>query len=109
MDYSKRTLKVLLMSDCHGNVLNFEQLHEWVREQHPVRYDYVFIPGDMCDVPNKGEEKDFDQVEIERATNQIRVIIQKVNDQIAPVVIIPGNHDPPYLFKEFKGDDMSCI
>ena len=54
-------MRILLLSDIHLSLQNLEKLYEWLGDK---KYDYVFASGDLCNLPNKGNEEDFDQEQI---------------------------------------------
>lgn len=72
-----QALRILLLSDSHSNIDNFEKVLDWIKAENKS-YDLVFLSGDLCNLPNKGEEKDFDQAQIEEETKLIRETVQRL-------------------------------
>ena len=58
-------MRILLLSDIHLSLENLEKLYDWLQDK---KYDFVFASGDLCNLPNKGVEEEFDQEEIENST-----------------------------------------
>ena len=97
-------LNILLLSDLHLNDDLLEAMLAQVQQRHQTRpYHYVFMSGDLCDLPNSGPESEFDQVAIREAHDRIKNWVARVQDAVAPVLLIPGNHDPPSWFSPEDG------
>lgn len=98
------------MSDVHLPTDNVNFLKQWHLERNNgFNYDYVFVPGDFCRVPNSGtpipEEQGGDGVRVEsrekemEAEAQIQAFLMNDMEGFADEVIyIPGNHDPSTMF-----------
>ena len=98
------TLRILLFSDIHmqspGGASNVGTAIEKLKENKDfVKYDYVFVSGDIADLPNEiGKTLDNEVV--------LKDLRSLLYEQIAPLAnemfYIPGNHDP---IEYFSSDD----
>jgi len=93
MSNSKTEFNFLLVSDIHENTTNISKLLEEVKSQ---KFDYVLCLGDIVTIPNNNQEKE----EIAKIYEPKIQNIFKELEKIAPLIYIPGNHEPSTLFKE---------
>ena len=95
-DPSNRSLNILLVSDIHNGFEQLSHLKTWY-DHHPQKFDYIFGLGDFDSLfPVPGEaisEKNNDCTELTK-------ILKDLEYFKAPIIYIPGNHDPIGLHKE---------
>lgn len=89
----KKSLKLLIVSDIHDNIENVKKLVELSKN---TKYDYVFCCGDTVDLPiAKNDVKEISDKYTEILKN-IYIELEK----IAPIIWVPGNHEPGHCFHE---------
>ena len=100
------TFNFFIISDTHENL---DSLHKIVKKvlDSKEKFDYVLCAGDIVTVPNgKNDDPEYE----EKYTKIVNELVNEL-EQIAPVLWVPGNHDPGNSFKEegkvsFKGTNL---
>lgn len=82
----KKDLTILNLSDIHSNIKALDKIISYIQN---IKLDYILIPGDIVDILNLSNEKEFVDKVIELA-------------KYAPTYITLGNHDK-YIAKRKMG------
>lgn len=99
METSTERLEILLLSDIHLNLEYIAQMLEWVETSRKgKKYDFVFMSGDLCNLPNSGPIEKFDQAEVKHHRDALEQYFTQIEAACGKVVLIPGNHDPIEMF-----------
>lgn len=93
MSEEKREFNFLIVSDIHEKIENITKLIEEVKTQ---KFDYVICLGDIVTIPNNQQDKEESVKIYEPKISNIFKELEK----IAPLIYIPGNHEPFTLFKD---------
>jgi len=89
----KDELKLLVVTDVHDDI---ETVKKIVEENKDKKFDFVFSCGDTIDVPiGKNDDKEVTD-EYVKKLKEIHLELEK----LAPVLWVPGNHEPGFYFKE---------
>ena len=92
MSEEKREFNFLLVSDIHEKIDHVTKLKEEVKN---IKFDFVICLGDIVSVSSNQQGKE----------ETIKIYEPKISDifkeleKIAPLIYIPGNHEPFTLFK----------
>lgn len=78
----KKDITILNLSDIHSNIKALDKIIDYIKNIH---IDYILIPGDVVDILNLDNEKEF----LEKVINL---------SKYAPTYMVIGNHDK-YLGK----------
>lgn len=89
----KNSYNFLIISDIHHKIENVYRILERVQSE---KYDYVLCPGDLVTIP---EGLNDNQTFIDEYTPILKKILIEL-ERVAPVLWIPGNHEPGTVFKE---------
>ena len=92
MSEEKREFNFLLVSDIHEKIDNVTKLKEEVKN---IKFDFVICLGDIVTIPNNQQDKEESVKKYEPIISNILKELEK----IAPLIYIPGNHEPFTLFK----------
>lgn len=84
---NKSEYSFLIITDIHQNNDNLQKI---ISESKGKQYDYVICTGDAVSVPI--DKNDDPPTAIKYTTEFNRIIYQL--EQIAPVIWVPGNHEP---------------
>ena len=88
------SLNILLVSDIHNGWQQLEKLRSWY-DKNPQKFDYVFALGDFDGLfPVPGETINEKNNNYENMTK----ILTNLEYYNAPIIYIPGNHDPIGMF-----------
>ena len=91
-----KSLNILLVSDIHNSFGKLEKLKTWY-DQNPQKFDYVFGLGDFDSIrPEPGDPVDQQNNDY----SEITKMLTSLDYFSAPVIYIPGNHDPIRLHTE---------
>ena len=93
MKNSKNSLKFLVITDTHDRVYNVRKTIEKIKT---INFDYVIFCGDVVTIPS---EKNNDKETISTFMPILKNIFLEL-EKIAPVLWVPGNHDPYMYFTE---------
>lgn len=83
-------MKILVIADIHGD---FEKLGELVEKLSGEKFDVIICPGDFTDMFS--QPKEFSQIDI------ANMVVQKLSVLGAPLLCVPGNHDPYEILELF--------
>ena len=102
MEFQK-PIKVLLLSDIHMALDNVQLLKQWHSARNKnLKYDYVFISGDIHTLANDGTTS---PTENSMAEGQIKALFMNELEAFADELIyIPGNHDPITMFNKDRNN-----
>ena len=93
MKNSKNSLKFLVITDTHDRVYNVRKTIEKIKT---INFDYVIFCGDVVTIPSG---KNNDKETISPFMPILKNIFLEL-EKIAPVLWVPGNHDPYMYFTE---------
>lgn len=93
MKNSKNSLKFLVITDTHDRVYNVRKIIEKIKT---INFDYVIFCGDVVTIPSG---KNNDKETISPFMPILKNIFLEL-EKIAPVLWVPGNHDPYMYFTE---------
>lgn len=90
---TKDSFKILVVSDIHDSIENIKIIVDKVKD---IKFDYIFDCGDTVDVPvNKNDDPEVCKEYIIKLKN-----IHKELRKLAPVIWVPGNHEPGIYFQD---------
>ena len=93
MNDSKTSLKFLIISDIHDRIFNVRKMLDKIKT---IKFDYVICCGDIVTVPTgKNAEKET----ITPFMPILKNIFLEL-EKIAPILWVPGNHDPYMYYTE---------
>lgn len=93
MKNSKNSLKFLVITDTHDRVYN---VRKTIQKIKTINFDYVIFCGDVVTIPSG---KNNDKETISPFMPILKNIFLEL-EKIAPVLWVPGNHDPYMYFTE---------
>jgi len=93
----KDSLRILLVSDTHSSFQQFDNLKTWY-SRNPEKFDYIFATGDFDSLKIKPGDP---ITETNNDYSEITRNLTSLEHFSTPVIYIPGNHDPIFLFTEY--------
>jgi len=90
---NKESLKILVVTDIHDDINKIKKL---VNKCRKTKFDYVFCCGDVIDVP-------IGKNDVKEVTDKYVVKLKDIYcelEQLAPILWVPGNHEPGFYFKD---------
>ena len=97
---SKNTLKFLVVSDIHDDIEKIKILVEKYKDDN---FDFVFCCGDVIDVPiGKNDVKEV----TDEYVIKLKIIYMEL-EKLAPIIWVPGNHEPGFYFKDDLNEEVT--
>lgn len=90
----KRKIKFLLITDIHDRIQNVRKVVSNIKKE---KFDYVICCGDVVNIPT-GDNAD--KTIVDSFMPLMRNIYLEL-EKIAPILWIPGNHDPYVYFTNY--------
>ena len=90
----KRKIKFLLITDIHDRIQNVRKVVSNIKKE---KFDYVICCGDVVNIPT-GDNAD--KTIVDSFMPLMRNIYLEL-EKIAPILWIPGNHDPYVYFSNY--------
>lgn len=87
----KEKLKFLILGDIHNKIQNLTTVLSKIKEE---KFDYVLCVGDLVNIPT-GENSDQNLIE---SYMPLMYSMFLELEKIAPILWVPGNHDPYMYF-----------
>jgi Icc-related predicted phosphoesterase len=89
----KENYKFLVVSDIHDDI---DKVKILVDKYKDTKFDYVFCCGDAIDVP-------IGKNDVKEVTDEYVIKLKDIYTELAklaPILWVPGNHEPGFYFKE---------
>ena len=90
---NKQSFKFFVVSDIHDDI---EKIKASAERYKDTKFDYVICCGDVIDVP-------IGKNDVKEVTDKYVVKLKEIYlelEKLAPVLWVPGNHEPGFYFKD---------
>jgi len=95
----ERDIVCVLLSDLHLEHKKLEKLKGWHKDCNNDIIDYVLVMGDFDNLTTQ-QQTDFN--ECCRSEARITNLLNFLEFFSCPILLIPGNHDPHTMLKQYS-------